>query len=161
MTKWLVVYLVHSLLILNLINVNANNGLVHRRFEYKYSFKPPYLAQKDNTIPFFEYGGSEYWKTFLFNVIGISTESGFAEHENAYPVLEVTTYFQPIPAAFIENCPILRLQPQCLREIFHVIIFFRMSRTSKKVSRLSTVIALKCVVCTQNVTRARKLLLCY
>lgn len=60
MTKWLVLFLAHSLLILNSINVNANNGLVHRRFEYKYSFKPPYLAQKDNTIPFFEYGGSKY-----------------------------------------------------------------------------------------------------
>jgi mannose-binding lectin 1 len=31
-----------------------------RRFEYKYSFKPPYLAQKDGTVPFWEYGGSEY-----------------------------------------------------------------------------------------------------
>ena len=29
------------------------------RFEYKYSFKPPYLAQKDGTVPFFEYSGSE------------------------------------------------------------------------------------------------------
>ncbi|KAJ0170116.1 hypothetical protein K1T71_014044 [Dendrolimus kikuchii] len=31
---------------------------VHRRFEYKYSFKPPYLAQKDGSVPFFEYGGN-------------------------------------------------------------------------------------------------------
>ncbi len=30
----------------------------HRRFEYKYSFKPPYLAQKDGTVPFFEYSGN-------------------------------------------------------------------------------------------------------
>lgn len=60
MMKWIVVFLVHSLLSLNLINIDANSGLVHRRFEYKYSFKPPYLAQKDNTIPFFEYGGSKY-----------------------------------------------------------------------------------------------------
>ncbi|XP_031618611.1 protein ERGIC-53 [Contarinia nasturtii] len=30
----------------------------HRRFEYKYSFKPPYLAQKDGTVPFWEYGGN-------------------------------------------------------------------------------------------------------
>lgn len=59
MMKWIAVVLVHSLLIPNLINVSGNNGLVHRRFEYKYSFKPPYLAQKDNTIPFFEYGGSK------------------------------------------------------------------------------------------------------
>jgi hypothetical protein len=33
---------------------------VHKRFEYKYSFKPPYLAQKDGTVPFFEYTGSEF-----------------------------------------------------------------------------------------------------
>ena len=31
---------------------------VHRRFEYKYSFKPPYLAQKDGSVPFFEYSGN-------------------------------------------------------------------------------------------------------
>lgn len=31
----------------------------HRKFEYKYSFKPPYLAQKDGSVPFWEYGGSE------------------------------------------------------------------------------------------------------
>ena len=31
-----------------------------RRFEYKYSFKPPYLAQKDGSVPFWEYGGSKY-----------------------------------------------------------------------------------------------------
>ena len=30
-----------------------------KRFEYKYSFKPPYLAQKDGTVPFFEYSGSK------------------------------------------------------------------------------------------------------
>jgi hypothetical protein len=30
-----------------------------KRFEYKYSFKPPYLAQKDGSVPFFEYSGSE------------------------------------------------------------------------------------------------------
>ena len=41
-------------------NVTANiNTQLHRRFEYKYSFKPPYLAQKDGTVPFWEYGGSK------------------------------------------------------------------------------------------------------
>jgi len=28
------------------------------RFEYKLSFKPPYLAQKDGKVPFWEYGGN-------------------------------------------------------------------------------------------------------
>lgn len=31
----------------------------HGKFEYKYSFKPPYLAQKDGSVPFWEYGGSK------------------------------------------------------------------------------------------------------
>lgn len=44
--------------------VRANTQSVHRRFEYKYSFKPPYLAQKDGTVPFWEYGGSEYFIIF-------------------------------------------------------------------------------------------------
>lgn len=39
---------------------SANSQQVHRRFEYKYSFKPPYLAQKDGSVPFWEYGGSKY-----------------------------------------------------------------------------------------------------
>lgn len=39
------------------INVNAQN--VFRRFEYKYSFKPPYLAQKDGSVPFWSYSGSK------------------------------------------------------------------------------------------------------
>lgn len=30
----------------------------HRKFEYKYSFKPPYLAQRDGSVPFWEYGGN-------------------------------------------------------------------------------------------------------
>ncbi|XP_046420528.1 protein ERGIC-53 [Neodiprion fabricii] len=30
----------------------------HKKFEYKYSFKPPYLAQKDGSVPFWEYGGN-------------------------------------------------------------------------------------------------------
>ncbi|XP_055707371.1 protein ERGIC-53 [Phlebotomus papatasi] len=45
-------------LVISLRVVWANNpGLVHRTFQYKYSFKPPYLAQKDATVPFFQYGG--------------------------------------------------------------------------------------------------------
>ncbi|CAH0552175.1 unnamed protein product [Brassicogethes aeneus] len=44
------------LLIIGLVFIEAN--LVHRKFEYKYSFKPPYLAQKDGSVPFWEYGGN-------------------------------------------------------------------------------------------------------
>ncbi|XP_065352759.1 protein ERGIC-53 [Cloeon dipterum] len=37
----------------------GNDGSApHRRFEYKYSFKPPYLAQKDGSVPFWQYGGN-------------------------------------------------------------------------------------------------------
>ena len=56
---------------LHIVITSCNNGVngvpgssgsnqVHKRFEYKYSFKPPYLAQKDGTVPFFEYSGSKY-----------------------------------------------------------------------------------------------------
>lgn len=57
--------LVYTILFVSLLtNSNGNeNQQVHRRFEYKYSFKPPYLAQKDGTVPFWEYGGSKYTHT--------------------------------------------------------------------------------------------------
>ena len=45
----------------SLLDTQANNyasDTPHRRFEYKYSFKGPYLAQKDGTVPFWEYSGS-------------------------------------------------------------------------------------------------------
>merc|ERR1711953_1019106 len=41
----------------NAQNQNTQGQNPHKRFEYKYSFKPPYLAQKDGTVPFFEYSG--------------------------------------------------------------------------------------------------------
>lgn len=44
--------------VLNIV-VSSNSQTVHKRFEYKYSFKPPYLAQKDGSVPFWEYGGSK------------------------------------------------------------------------------------------------------
>jgi len=40
-----------------------------RRFEYKYSFKPPYLAQKDGSVPFWEYGGSKYDNVTCFTLL--------------------------------------------------------------------------------------------
>lgn len=65
------VYTVHSAVvnmggltdcfIILLVVINCTYGiLVHKKFEYKYSFKPPYLAQKDGSVPFWEYGGSKY-----------------------------------------------------------------------------------------------------
>ncbi|CAG0894759.1 unnamed protein product [Cyprideis torosa] len=35
-----------------------NTNTPQKRFEYKFSFKGPYLAQKDNSVPFFEYFGN-------------------------------------------------------------------------------------------------------
>lgn len=47
------------------INTNMAYGqnsvsfdLPHQKFEYKYSFKGPYLAQKDGAVPFWEYDGN-------------------------------------------------------------------------------------------------------
>jgi len=53
--RWL---LVVSAIILAIARGN-DGSMPHRRFEYKYSFKPPYLAQKDGSVPFWQYGGSE------------------------------------------------------------------------------------------------------
>lgn len=44
------------ILILTIHWVSAQNPF--RSFQYKYSFKPPYLAQKDGSVPFWEYSGS-------------------------------------------------------------------------------------------------------
>lgn len=53
-------------IIVVVFNLVKASNLVHKRFEYKYSFKPPYLAQKDGSVPFWEYGGSKY--AFLVHV---------------------------------------------------------------------------------------------
>lgn len=55
-TIYLIIFLCSQLTISN-GNINQQ---IHKRFEYKYSFKPPYLAQKDGTVPFWEYGGCKY-----------------------------------------------------------------------------------------------------
>jgi len=47
-----------GLLLLPALIALASAQGVHKRFEYKYSFKPPYLAQKDGSVPFFEYSGN-------------------------------------------------------------------------------------------------------
>ncbi|XP_011154814.1 protein ERGIC-53 isoform X2 [Harpegnathos saltator] len=50
--RWLLVFLICCA-------VSPGHGETpHRKFEYKYSFKPPYLAQKDGSVPFWEYGGN-------------------------------------------------------------------------------------------------------
>ncbi|KMQ94001.1 protein ergic-53, partial [Lasius niger] len=50
--RWLLAFLVSCV-------VPFSRGeMPHRKFEYKYSFKPPYLAQKDGSVPFWEYGGN-------------------------------------------------------------------------------------------------------
>lgn len=62
--KTFYVLFISIILIKDLSGDNVNSG-IHRRFEYKYSFKPPYLAQKDGTVPFWEYGGSKYKLKFI------------------------------------------------------------------------------------------------
>lgn len=38
----------------------ASEEAPHRRFEYKYSFKGPHLAQSDGGIPFWVHTGSKF-----------------------------------------------------------------------------------------------------
>ncbi|XP_076635310.1 lectin, mannose binding protein ergic53 [Colletes latitarsis] len=50
--RWLLIFHIFSI-------INAVlSETPHRKFEYKYSFKPPYLAQIDGSVPFWEYGGN-------------------------------------------------------------------------------------------------------
>ncbi|CAG9764058.1 unnamed protein product [Ceutorhynchus assimilis] len=51
------IFSVFSLFCIFFANLVGGN-FVHKKFEYKYSFKPPYLAQKDGSVPFWEYGGN-------------------------------------------------------------------------------------------------------
>ncbi|XP_023226933.1 protein ERGIC-53-like [Centruroides sculpturatus] len=46
------------LLILCIVAIFGSVEVPHKRFEYKYSFKGPYLAQKDGTVPFWEAYGN-------------------------------------------------------------------------------------------------------
>jgi len=46
------------LLVWSLCVIVTGQGGVHKRFEYKFSFKPPYLAQKDGSVPFWQYDGN-------------------------------------------------------------------------------------------------------
>ncbi|XP_012343117.1 LOW QUALITY PROTEIN: protein ERGIC-53 [Apis florea] len=50
--RWLLIFHVFSII------YAVFGEIPHRKFEYKYSFKPPYLAQKDGSVPFWEYGGN-------------------------------------------------------------------------------------------------------
>ncbi|XP_066255407.1 protein ERGIC-53 [Euwallacea similis] len=45
-------------ILITLLASLVNCYYVHKKFEYKYSFKPPYLAQRDGSVPFWEYGGN-------------------------------------------------------------------------------------------------------
>lgn len=53
-------FLVVFSLIFTIFLGSISGNIVQKKFEYKYSFKPPYLAQKDGSVPFWEYGGSKY-----------------------------------------------------------------------------------------------------
>ena len=65
----------HMVLTSSIIGVQGvpGNNLPLKRFEYKYSFKPPYLAQKDGTVPFFEYSGSKLQLNLLFKINNLAS----------------------------------------------------------------------------------------
>jgi len=57
-----------SLVVLGILGVIVainGEGTPFKKFEYKFSFKPPYLAQKDGSVPFWEYRGSKFLVTYL------------------------------------------------------------------------------------------------
>lgn len=48
-----------SLELLSLVPSLVYGSVATKKFEYKYSFKPPYLSQKDGSVPFWEHTGSK------------------------------------------------------------------------------------------------------
>ncbi|VDN40705.1 unnamed protein product, partial [Gongylonema pulchrum] len=56
---WAALLLLLSLLVLCRLSLlaDATAGLVHRRFEYKHSFRAPDLSQRDGSIPFWTMSG--------------------------------------------------------------------------------------------------------
>lgn len=52
-----------TLVLAFLLVIQVHGDTPFARFEYKYSFKPPYLSQKNGSVPFWEYGGSKYRET--------------------------------------------------------------------------------------------------
>lgn len=73
--------LISLFLVIFLSSLSCGNSpsLVLRKFEYKYSFKPPYLAQKDNSVPFWEYGGSKFTRHTYENIHPADTTTIAAE----------------------------------------------------------------------------------
>jgi len=65
----------------------------HKRFEYKLSFKPPYLAQRDGSVPFWEYGGSK------LQVFGGLTLHAFYQMANI--TLTINSCCGPLPKIFV------------------------------------------------------------
>ncbi|XP_058832587.1 protein ERGIC-53 [Topomyia yanbarensis] len=81
----------------SLPRVNGNTHLVHRRFEYKYSFKPPYLAQKDGTVPFWEYGGNAIASSENVRIApSLRSQKGaiWTKHKTAFDWWEVDIVFR-------------------------------------------------------------------
>lgn len=46
-----------TFILISLIDGFGQQLTRHETFQYKYSFKGPYLAQKDNSVPFWQYSG--------------------------------------------------------------------------------------------------------
>ena len=46
-----------TFILISLIDGFGQQSTRHERFEFKFSFKGPYLAQKDNSVPFWQYSG--------------------------------------------------------------------------------------------------------
>lgn len=64
--------MIYKCLILFFTITNCFADVVYRHFEYKCSFKAPYLAQYDGSIPFWSYAGS---KLNIFYIIVYSVQA--------------------------------------------------------------------------------------
>lgn len=46
--------------VLYLVKTQSQQGQVHRRFEYKHSFRRPNLAQRDGSVVFWQVSGGKF-----------------------------------------------------------------------------------------------------
>lgn len=73
------------------------NEIPHRRFEYKYSFKGPYLSQKDGTVPFWEYSGSSIASEDMVRITpSLRSKKGqiWTKHKTTFDWWEVEIMFR-------------------------------------------------------------------
>ena len=81
--EWFVVVVLYMFSISDQTGSYGGQLAMHRRFEYKLSFKGPHLVQRDGTIPFWQHGGSKCYSLSIWIQTGpchVSTPGQASKH---------------------------------------------------------------------------------